>query len=515
MKKIKPKKQTAKVPSLQERVSGLLFHPTSLPGPYAIGDVGPAAYAFADFLAASGQRWWQVLPIGPLGKGNSPYLSFSAFAGNYLLISPELLARDGWLDSSDLASLHGPSHEKVDYEAARDIKQRCLWRAFDRFAIASSAASRRGFESFCRQEAFWLEDYALFSALRYHHPGKEWVEWETELRERHPKALAAARRDWARDIQFHRFVQWQFARQWKALRRYASQRGVGLIGDVPIFVSLDSADVWVHQNLFKLRPNGKPEVVAGVPPDYFSATGQLWGNPHYRWEAHQRQGYRWWLERLGQTFRFFEAVRIDHFIGFVRYYEVPGNALTAENGSYRPGPGAAFFKAIFRRMGPVQLIAEDLGKITPEVKTLRDQFHLPGMKVLQFAFGSDPEACEYLPHHYPPNAAVYTGTHDNDTTAGWFHHLEASGHEKERAFALQYLHSDGREIHWDMIRAAFQSVANTAIVPLQDVLGLGSDARMNRPGIAKGNWEWRLRPAALTPPLARRLRALARTCGRI
>lgn len=515
MKKTRPAQTVAtKMPSLQDRAGGVLLHLTSLPGPYAIGDMGPAAYSLADFLAFSGQRWWQMLPITPIGAGNSPYHSFSSFAGNTLLLSPDLLAKEGWLEPGDLPSLRRTSGGKVDYESARDVKRRCLWRAFERFEASSKPAARRALELFCLREAAWLEDYALFSALRFYHRGKEWSQWETDLRARNPKILAAARRDFARDRRYHQFVQWQFVRQWEALRRYAAERGIGLIGDIPIFVSPNSADVWSHQELFNLRPDGALPVVAGVPPDCFSKTGQRWGNPHYRWEAHKRQGYRWWIGRLRQTFRYFQAARIDHFIGFVRYYEVPADAPTAERGRYRPGPGADFFKAVFRRMGPVPLVAEDLGTVTPEVKALRDRFHLPGMKVLQFAFGKGPEAQEYRPHRYPRRAVVYTGTHDNDTTAGWFARGRGDA-EKERAFARRYLPSDGREIHWDMIRAAWMSVADTAIAPMQDLLGLGSEARMNRPGVPEGNWEWRLRPDALTADLARRLREMTETYGRI
>lgn len=484
-------------PSLARRASGVLLHPTSLPGPGEWGDLGPEAFRFADFLAEAGQRWWQMLPIGPVGAADSPYLSSSSFAGDPRLVSLEALARDGLLPRAQRSG----------------SREAWLRYAFERFRSRPRALSElAAFRNRCRH---WLPDYALFEALRNAYRGATWTAWQAPLRDRHPRALARARRALATEIRFHEFVQYAFERQWAALRAHCADRGIGLIGDVPIFVSHDSADVWAHPEIFRLDARGRPQVVAGVPPDYFSRTGQLWGNPLYRWEVLRRRGYDWWLARLRAAFARFDAVRLDHFIGFHRYWEVPAGARTAVHGRWRPGPGAPFFEAVFRSLGRVQLIAEDLGRITPEVEALRDRFGLPGMRVLQFAFGSDPGSERYRPHRYPRNCVVYTGTHDNDTLVGWFRGASAPHVARERAFALRYAASDGREVHWDFIRLAWSSVANTAIVPAQDLLGLGSEARMNTPGVPTGNWRWRLRPRQLGPPIARRLRELTETYGRL
>jgi 4-alpha-glucanotransferase len=515
------KKKNSGVPTLKARASGVLLHPTSLANEFPIGDLGPAAYAFADFLYASKQRWWQMLPVSPVGPGFSPYQSLSAFAGARLLISPELLARDGFLKQADLAQWKSEPRARVDFVTARETKENCLRHAFHHFEHHMTRKENESFQRFCRAEHEWLEDYALFESVRRAEDGRDWTSWPFDLRSRRRPALKAATEVLARETAFQKFVQWQFATQWFALKAYCTARGIGLIGDVPIFVAPNSADVWAHPNLFQLNRDGTPRVVAGVPPDYFSKTGQRWGNPHYRWEKLRGQGYRWWIQRFRKTLQYFDAVRLDHFIGFVRYYEVPGHSETAENGRYRKGPGADFFRAVLRALGPVQLIAEDLGVLTPAVKALRDEFMFPGMRVLQFAFGADPEAANYQPHSFIPNCVVYTGTHDNDTTVGWFNDKESSAStrskeeiEKERKFVLNYLHSDGREIHWDMIRMALSSVANTAIFPAQDLLGLGANARMNRPGTAEGNWDWRLKPDELTDKIAARLRSLTETYAR-
>lgn len=514
------------MPTLRDRAAGVLLHPTSLATPYPIGDLGPSAYAFVDFLAAAGLRWWQMLPVGPVGAGFSPYQSASAFAGNPLLISPDVLRRDGWTDAEVLREGHAAPGRHVDYVQATVFKQHLLRRAFERFQNRATASARRSFRRFCAAERVWLRDYALFCALAIAQGSADWTTWDADLRRRRPHALARAIAALHDEMAFFEFQEWAFARQWAALRRYAAERGVGLIGDVPIFVAPNSCDVWAHPRLFQLRADGRPRVVAGVPPDYFAKTGQRWGNPHYDWRAMRREGYRWWIDRIRKNLGHFDALRLDHFIGFVRYYVIPGDAETAEHGTYRAGPSAAFFEAVLRALhvkpnDPPIFIAEDLGTVTPAVKALRDAMGFPGMKVLQFAFGADPEAIAYQPHNYGANAVVYTGTHDNDTTVGWFRDVSSNATTRtaeqiarERAFTLRYLNARPRDIHWAMIRAAFSSVAATAMVPMQDFLGLPSWARMNRPGIADGNWTWRLAPRVLTPDLAAQIRAMTTAYGR-
>lgn len=501
---------------LQRRASGILLHPTSLPGPYGSGDLGRSARRFIDFLDEAGQTFWQMLPIGPVGYGNSPYSAESAFAGSPLLIDPEGLVADGWLAPSALAELEldrAGSAERVDYGAATALRARLLRAAFDVFRRARPPAA---YEAFCHAQADWLDELALFRALKRAAGGAAWVSWEPPLRDRQPSALARARAALAPDLAYERFVQFAFATQWTAMKDYARSRGVRLLGDVPIFVAHDSADVWQHQELFRLDEHGAPTVVAGVPPDYFSATGQRWGNPVYRWERMRRDDYRFWRRRLRLTLDRFDAVRLDHFIGFVRGWEIPTSEPTAVRGRYVKGPGARLFRALRAELGgQLPLIAEDLGVVTDEVKGLRDRLGLPGLRILQFAFGTDPCAPDFRPHNYERNTVAYTGTHDNDTTLGWFH--ERGGAEggrsevqteKERVAALAYMGTSGREVHWEMIRTVMSSVANVALFPLQDVLGLGTEARMNRPGTADGNWEWRFSEGALTSTLAARLAEL-------
>jgi len=516
------KKNIAQVPTLKTRASGVLLHPTSLPNDFAVGDLGPASYAFVDFLSGAKQRWWQMLPVGPVGPGFSPYQALSAFAGSPLLISPELLWKNGLLDRSDLELYKKDPSDRVDYVVASELSERALRRAFEHFLKKRPAKSMLDkFHGFIRAEHEWLDDYALFLAIRKAESGRDWTQWPSDLRLRRRPALKEAARRFADETQFQKFVQWQFMLQWNALKQYAAERGIGLIGDVPIFVAPNSSDVWAHSCLFKLNRDGTPGVVAGVPPDYFAKSGQRWGNPHYRWDVMRRKGYRWWIERFKKTLDYFDAARLDHFIGFVRYYEVPGKSETAEHGRYRKGPGADFFKMVLRALGPVQLIAEDLGVVTPAVKMLRDEFSFPGMRVLQFAFGKDPEADNYKPYRYVPNCVVYTGTHDNDTTVGWFNDRDSPAStrskediEEERQFVLKFLNSDGRDIHWAMIRAALESVANTAIFPMQDILGLGSAARMNRPGTPEGNWNWRMTSLPSDELVARRLAEWTEVYGR-
>ena len=491
------------------RSCGILLHPTSLPGRFGIGDLGESAYRFLDFLVETGQRLWQVLPLGPTGYGDSPYQAFSAFAGNPLLISPEELLREGALPADALDEVPRFPDDRADYRAGIRFKTALLRRSFEHFRKHASRAQQQEFASFCDAEGSWLDDYALFMALKAHHKGAAWNTWEPDIAARQPEALAQWRHRLADEIAFQQYLQYQFFRQWCAVKRYANRRGIQIIGDVPIFVAYDSADVWIHPELFYLDESGNPTVVAGVPPDYFSPTGQLWGNPLYRWDVLARDDYAWWIQRLRATLRLVDIVRLDHFRGFEAYWEVPATEETAVHGRWVKGPGARFFYAVRRALGETPIIAEDLGVITPEVEALRRRFGFPGMKVLQFAFATD-ASNEYLPHNYERNCVVYTGTHDNDTTVGWFCSLP----EEERAFCLKYLGSDGREIHWDLIRLAMMSVADTVIVPLQDVLGLGSEARMNYPGRLGGNWAWRYTEGALTEEVCERLAELTETYGR-
>jgi 4-alpha-glucanotransferase len=476
-------------PRLDDRASGLLAHLSSLPGSHGGGALGAPARAFIDFLARSGQRWWQMLPVGPPGYGESPYSAQSAFAGNPSFVSTADLSADAGLD--------------VAYER---------WRA---------RGSDPKYARFSRREASWLDDFALFRALKRAHGGVQWTLWEHGVKKRVPKALAAAQKELARDVALEKFAQYAFDEQWSALRKYGKEHGVALIGDIPLVVAHDSADVWQRPELFFLDSAGEPAWVAGVPPDYFSATGQRWGNPIYRWDRMKKDRYAWWTDRLRLMLRRFDAIRLDHFIGFTRFWRVPADRPDAIVGRWIKGPGADFFSAVRRALGDLPLIAEDLGVVAPDVFALRDRFGFPGIKVLQFAFGTDPYAYTFLPHNYPRNAVVYTGTHDNDTTVGWFR--DAGGGwstrtpaetEAEREKALAYLGRSGQEIHWDMIRAALASVANVAIVPLQDVLGLGSESRMNRPGKESGNWTWGFAADALTPSVEQRLATLTRTYGR-
>jgi 4-alpha-glucanotransferase len=494
------------------RASGILLHPTSLPSPYGIGDLGPSARQFLEFLADSDQQVWQVLPLGPTGFGNSPYLCYSAFAGNPALISPDLLLVDGLLTAPDLAPIPAfPTHQ-VDYDAVLPWKQAILRRAFEAYC-SQPHALQSFYAAFCAENAVWLEDYALFMALKTAQGGRAWTAWPKELAQREPGALQAARMELAESIEFERFLQFLFWRQWHELKLSANSLGIRIVGDLPIYVAQDSADAWSHPEYFCLDPEtGEPALMAGVPPDYFSATGQLWGNPVYNWAALQADGYRWWLERLKQLLEAVDIIRIDHFRGLESFWAVPQGEKTAEKGEWVEAPGADFLATVKQQLGSLPIIAEDLGVITPEVEALRDGFDLPGMKILQFAFDSGADN-PYLPHNFGNHHwVVYTGTHDNDTTLGWF----MARHAEEQARVLDYLGSSTVEdIHWQLIRLAWQSVAELALVPLQDVLGLGSPSRMNRPGEAAGNWDWRYSAADLTGAIAHRLAHLTRLYGRL
>lgn len=477
------------MPTLSQRAAGVLLHPTSLPGPFENGDLGPSAQRFAEWLAEAGLAWWQTLPVGPSGPGSSPYSSPSSFAGGPHLVSPELLVEDGLLDAADFAGA--------------PAKDALLRKAFARFAKEGRGALWDEFRSFHKKHADWLEDWAMYAALSQARKNAPWYEWEPAVRDRRFKewdrpVLASV----GENVTYHQFVQFLFERQWDALRAHCRRLGVDLIGDVPIYAALGSADCWARRDLFRLDAEGRPEAVAGVPPDYFCEDGQLWGNPLYRWERHKEEGWAWWLSRLKQARKRFSAVRLDHFIGFCRYWEVPACAKTAREGRWAPGPGAEFFEAVRRELPDLELIAEDLGAVDEAIFALRDRFALPGMRVLQFAFGTDAQAARFLPENYPPRTVAYTGTHDNDTARGWW---ETSATPEERGRARRYLGGEGA---WSMIRALFKSPANTVIVPLQDFLGLGSSARMNVPGVEKGNWTWRLAPGQLSGGLAGEVKKL-------
>jgi 4-alpha-glucanotransferase len=485
-----------------DRASGILLHPSSLPGRFGIGDLGPQACRWVDFLADAGCKLWQVLPLGPTGYGDSPYQCFSAFAGNPYLISPELLMRDGLISEDDLAGMPDFRAGHVDYGTLIPWKLALLEKAFARFESHPMPALRNRFDLFCTQAADWLDDFALFMATKEAFGGGAWNGWPGALRRREMEALMHARLDFSPAVNRIKFIQFLFFDQWMELKKYVNGRGIRIIGDIPIFVAYDSADAWSHPDLFHLDEESLPTVVAGVPPDYFSPTGQLWGNPLYKWEIHKKTGYAWWLERIRATLKSVDLVRIDHFRGFAGYWEVPYGSPTAEGGRWVPGPGADFFEVLRNSLGDLPILAEDLGEITPDVIALRDQFNLPGMKILQFAF-SGPDN-PFLPHKYPVNCAAYSGTHDNDTALGWY--AAAPDHEKD--FARRYLHVDGHDFAWDLIRAVWGSVAALAVAPMQDLLSLDTRARMNFPSRLGGNWEWRMVDDNLNDDLKGRIREL-------
>ena len=481
---------------MTSRASGILLHPTSLPSRFGIGDLGPEAFRFADWLASAGLRLWQVLPLGPVGYGESPYQLYSAFAGNPLLISPEILVERGWLDSADIASPPAFPEEKVDFESVIPWKTALLRKAFDRFRGHSLSADRDELTRFAGRNVNWLPSFVRFMAHKEANGGVMWTEWRNTAE----PELAA--------LEFHEFVQFEFFRQWCALKDYCSKLGIGIMGDLPIYVASDSADVWAQPDQFDFS------AVAGVPPDYFSATGQLWGNPLYRWDKMKADGYRWWIDRMRAALTTFDLIRIDHFRGFEAYWAVPAGQSTAENGQWIKAPGSELFCALKNALGPLPVIAENLGVITPEVEALRNEFGFPGMAILQFAFGKDDQARSFKPHNYIHNLVAYSGTHDNDTVVGWWKSeggdstRTAQDIAEEKAHARAYLNTDGHEINWTLIRALMASVAETVLFPAQDVLGLGSEARMNTPAVASGNWRWRMDRGALTPQIAERLRGM-------
>ena len=492
------------------RASGILLHPTSLASRGGIGDFGPAAYAFADFLAAARQGVWQVLPLGPLGYGYSPYSSPSAFAGNPLLISLERLAERGWIERDRVDAL--PSEvEAVDYAAVFHGKMPLLFEAASNFLRSASSEARSRFESFCRENDWWLEDFVLFDALRARFHLESWNRWPRDLTHRDPAALDKAREEMQKELDVRSAVQFFFHEQWQALRCYCAERSIRVAGDIAIFVNFDSADVWTHPDLFRLNAELEPEVVAGVPPDFFSKEGQRWGNPLYRWDVMKETGYDWWIKRLRWATRNFDYIRLDHFRGFAQFWEIPASEPTAILGHWVDGPKDDLFVKVKETLGGLPFFAEDLGYITPDVHALRDRLQIPGMAVLQFGFG-DAGAHTHLPHTFTSEKVVYTGTHDNDTLCGWW---ATGATENERKHVEAYLGRCEDGIHWAMIRAAVDSPASLAVIPLQDILGLGTEARMNVPSVNGGNWCWRHRPEMLRPELAEKLALLAEVSDRL
>ncbi len=491
------------------RSCGCLLHPTALPGPSGSGDFGADAYRFVDWLEAAGQRLWQVLPLGEIGRGNSPYMSPSAFAGNPLLIDLVALRQSGWLEAGELENTAGSDDRDIDFARMAAYRKSRLRIAAERFAAGTEPSAKQDYDDFCSEHEYWLEDYALFRALADLHPERDWCDWDRELAAREPEALAAARRRFAREISNWKFYQWCFYRQWQALRAYANARGIRVFGDMPIFVAYHSADVWARRELFDLDQQGRMRAVAGVPPDYFSATGQLWGNPLYRWPQHQRENYDWWTRRVRHAFRLCDLLRIDHFLGFVNYWEIPATAESAVEGRWLPGPDGDLFAHLLSELGELPIVAENLGTLTAEVERLRKDYGFPGMAVLQFAWSGD-DANPHLPHNLVEDQVVYSGTHDNDTTVGWWSTLDPAVRDQ----ICEYFSIDGKQPHRDLIRAAYASPAHTAIAPLQDYLGLGSEHRFNVPGVARDNWRWRFRWDDIPTNLAAELAALATTFHR-
>jgi 4-alpha-glucanotransferase len=492
-----------------DRSSGVLVHPTSFPGRYGIGEFNEHAYQFIDFLAATGQKLWQVLPLGPTGYGDSPYQCFSAFAGNPLLISLDQLVGEGALDAADLQDAPAFPASHVDYGPVIQFKNRVLRKSLAYFMQHASRSQVSDFWVFCERNAAWLDDFALFMALKDAHNGQVWNTWPRDIARHEPWALAQWRETLKGEAQVYQYLQYQFFKQWSALKKYANDKGIRVVGDIPIFVAYDSADAWAHRELFYFDDEGNSTVIAGVPPDYFSPTGQRWGNPLYRWDVMQQQGFSWWIERCRAAFEVYDFLRIDHFRGFEAYWEVHASEPTAMHGRWVKAPGHALFRAIEAALGKLPIIAEDLGVITPEVEALRDTFGFPGMRVLQFAFVADTKST-YLPHNYIPNCVAYSGTHDNNTTLGWFQSLDFT----PRAQVLRYTGTDGSQITWDMLRLLMMSVANMIVVTMQDLLSLGEDARMNMPGRASGNWGWRFTPDMFMPTIAERLKEMTETYGR-
>lgn len=496
---------------LPRRASGILLHPTSLPSAFGIGDLGKEAYGFIDFLVESGQQVWQILPIGPTGYGNSPYLSYSALAGNPLLINLEWLESEGLLSAADLADLPEFNRDRVDYDRVITHKFPLLKKASQNFSTLATPERKETFETFCKEQAYWLDDYALFMAIKEDHNGESWYQWDEKLAKRDPNALAACQKKLEKEVFFHKYLQAEFFRQWSTLKKYANDNGIKIFGDIPIYVAHDSVDVWANPEIFRLdEETGEAELMAGVPPDYFSETGQLWGNPVYNWEILEKTNFKWWVRRIEGMLNYVDLMRIDHFRGFEAYWAVPGGETVATNGEWLTAPGEEFFTILKEDLGELPIVAEDLGVITPEVEALRDRFEFPGMKLLHFAFDSGP-GNGFLPYNYPHNCVVYAGTHDNNTTVGWFE--ARSPEEKQRVW--DYLGGEPTEgIHWAMMRLVLASVGKLAILTLPDLLALGEEGRMNLPGRAEGNWDWRYTPQQLAPEIRDRLAQLTQLYGR-
>ncbi len=496
-----------------KRAAGVLLHPTSFPSRYGIGDFGEAAYRFVDFLVDSKQSYWQLLPLGPTGYADSPYQCFSAFAGNPLLISPDQLVGDGYLNHDAVKGVPTFPTNLVDYGWVIFYKNQLFEKAFTQFKSSGNLEKVAAYKQFCADNAFWLDDFALFMAIKNYHKDEQggvWNTWPEDIAKREPAAMKAWSEKLADEVELYKFTQFLFFEQWLRLKGYANERGVQIIGDIPIFVAFDSADVWSNPDLFFLEEDGSPQFIAGVPPDYFSETGQRWGNPLYRWDRMKKDNYAWWVKRLQMTFTQADVVRIDHFRGFEAYWEIPADEPTAVKGQWVKGPAADFFESMFEQLGELPIIAEDLGLITPEVEELRDQFDFPGMKILQFAFGGERNS-DFLPHYFLHNSVVYTGTHDNDTVIGWYQ----SSSEDERDHFRRYMGVDGHDVAWDMIRMAYMSVADTAIATMQDLMRLGTEARMNFPGKVGGYWRWRYTEKMLTKHITGNLRLLTEMYGRV
>lgn len=487
-----------------ERSSGILLHPTSLPGSFGIGSLGKEAYDFVDFLIASNQKLWQVYPLGPTGYGDSPYACFSAFAGNPLVISLEKLQEEGLLAAADLNTKEVFDENKVDYGRVINFKFPLYKKAFANFKNTSSLEQEK-FKAFCKHHSYWLDDYALFMALKENFGGKPWYEWDKDIKMKKDTAVAKFKTQLADNISFQKFIQYTFFKQWYELKAYANRNFIKIVGDIPIFVAFDSSDAWSNPDLFFFDEDRKPLKVAGVPPDYFSATGQLWGNPLYNWAKNKETGFAWWIDRVRSNFEAVDVVRIDHFRGFAGYWAVPAGEKTAINGKWETGPGKDLFDAIKNSLGNIPIIAEDLGVITPDVEELIEYCGFPGMKILQFAFDSGEES-NYLPHNYSTNSVVYTGTHDNDTTLGWYQKAKPA----DQQYVKEYFNSNGSDICWDFIRAAWASTSVIAVIPMQDVMSLGSEARINTPGLAGGNWQWRYTKDALKAEYSDKLKKLTK-----
>lgn len=488
-----------------QRCSGVLLHPTSLPGKFGIGSLGKEAYNFVDFLIYTKQKLWQTLPLGPTGYGDSPYQCFSAFAGNPLLIDLEKLVNDDkLLKKEDLETSETFDDNKVDFGKVLKLKSNLYKKAFSNFTNSNNELLKIKFEIFCEKNSAWLEDYSLFMALKGHFI-KSWKEWDKDIKTRNANALKKCKAELHDEIEYHKFLQYLFFKQWLELKAYANAHNVKIVGDIPIFVAFDSADAWANPEVFFFDEDRNPTKVAGVPPDYFSATGQLWGNPLYDWDKMKENNFKWWVDRIRATSEMVDIIRIDHFRGFAGYWAVPADRKDAIVGKWEKGPGADLFTTIKDELGNLPIIVEDLGVITPDVEKLRDDFSFPGMNILQFGFEPDGESV-YIPHRFKNNSIVYTGTHDNDTTQGWFDKLDA----KTKKYVKEYLNTDGKEITWDMIRAAWASTASIAFIPMQDILSLGSEARMNIPAIPSGNWQWRYKSKDITQVMKDKLKGLTR-----